>query len=689
MGETTRRRSHGWILPAVSALLFVLGGSNLPGASSNLRAEVDKAVARVRPALVRIQVVSTEYADGREVKGQSVGSGAIITKDGFLVTNHHVAGHAARIFCTQWNREEVEAELIGTDALTDIAVLKLTPRDRRTFETAAFGDSTKLRVGDHVLAMGSPMALSQSVTLGIVSNVEMMMPRFFGPAGAMELDGENVGSLVRWIGHDAAIYGGNSGGPLVNLRGEIVGINEISFGLGGAIPSNLARQVVDELMKTGKVRRSWLGVDVQPRFKSSAEEQGVLVSGVVSDSPASRAGIKSGDLLVRVAGKNVNVKFEEQMPDFMSAITSLRIGSEVPVVVRREGRDLPLNIVPVERGEVLPRQRELKPWGITARNISFLMAREMKRSSQSGALVTSLRPGGPAGEAKPSLRPGDVICEVNGETVENVAALAEITRKLAADKTGSFTVVVAFEREARRYMTVVKIGVQELRDPGLEVAKAWLPIETEVISREIARQLGQSDLKGVYITQVYPGTSAEKAGLAPGDFVVAIDGEKLTASNPEHYEEFATQIRQYDLGATVTLTIQRGKEQLKVPVQLERSPKLQREMKKYRNDDFEFTARDIAFFDIAEKRWQPGQSGVLVEEVKSGSWAELASLYAGDLLIEVDGQPVNDVESLKIIMETVAKERKNFVVVKVLRGVHTAFLEFEPAWNNHVSNSKN
>jgi serine protease Do len=367
----------------------------------------------------------------------------------------------------------------------------------------------------------------------------------------------------------------------------------------------------------------------------------------------------------------------------------MRIGSEVPVVVRRDGRDLSLNIVPVERGEVLPRQRELKPWGITARNISFLMAREMKRSSQSGALVTSLRPGGPAGEAKPSLRPGDVICEVNGETVENVAALAEITRKLAADKTGSFTVVVAFEREARRYMTVVKIGVQELRDPGLEVAKAWLPIETEVISREIARQLGQSDLKGVYITQVYPGTSAEKAGLAPGDFVVAIDGEKLTASNPEHYEEFATQIRQYDLEAKVTLTIQRGKEQLKVPVQLERSPKLQREMKKYRNDDFEFTARDIAFFDIAEKRWQPGQSGVLVEEVKSGSWAELASLYAGDLLIEVDGQPVNDVESLKIIMETVAKERKNFVVVKVLRGVHTAFLEFEPAWNNHVSNSKN
>jgi serine protease Do len=660
----------------------------LCGASSNLRAQVDFAVGKVRPALVRIQVVSTDFGEGREVKGQSVGSGAIITKDGFLVTNHHVAGHATRIFCTLWNREEIEAELIGTDALTDIAVLKLKPRSPRAFETVAFGDSSKLRVGDQVLAMGSPMALSQSVTLGIVSNVEMMMPRFFGPSGAMQLDGENVGSLVRWIGHDAAIYGGNSGGPLVNLRGEIVGINEISFGLGGAIPANLARQVVDELIRNGKVRRSWLGVDVQPRFKGSTNDQGVLVSGVVPESPASRAGIQSGDLLLKVAGKSVNVKFEEQMPDFMSLITGLRIGSEVPAVVLRQGQQMALSLVPVERGEIMPRQRELKPWGITARDISFLIAKEMKRTNQAGALVTTIRSGGAVGEAKPPIRPGDIISEVNGEPIANVAALAEATRKIASGKTEPVPVIATFEREARRYMTVVKVGVLELRDPGLEVSKAWLPIETEVISREIARQLGQPDLKGFYITQVYAGTTAEKAGLKAGDFLTAIDGERLTASQPEHYEEFATQIRQYDIGATVTLGIQRGKEQLKVPVELVRSPKLQREMKKYRNNDFEFTARNLAFFDIAEERWQPEQQGALIEQVTSGSWAELGTLFAGDLLLEVDGQPVRDVDSLKAIMETVARERKSFLVMKVLRGVHTAYLEFEPAWKNNVTGTK-
>ncbi len=666
----------------VCGLLFCSGwvSAGGPDVPAQGRPAVEAAISRLRPALVRIHVVSTEYNEGREMKFQAVGSGAIISPDGYLVTNHHVAGHAARVICTLWNHEEVEADLVGTDPMTDISVLKLRPEKPRQFAAASFGDSSRMRVGDWVLAMGSPMALSQSVTLGIVSNVEMVMPKLFGSMGRFQLDGEDVGLLVRWIAHDAAIYPGNSGGPLVNLRGEIVGINEIQFGLSGAIPANIAHAVADEIIAHGKVSRSWLGLDVQPRFKHTKTEHGVLIGGVVPGSPADLGGLKAGDLLLRLGDSPTNVRFDEELPEFMRLVTTLPIGKEVPALALRDGQELTLRLRPTERSELRGRERELKPWGMTVRDLSFLTAKEMKRPSQNGVLVTSVRPGGPAGEAKPALDARDVLVEVNGVPVTNAAALFELTAKLVAGKTEPTPVIATFEKSARRYMTVVKVGLEELRDPGLEVAKAWLPVETHVITREIARQLARPDLKGFYLTQVYPGTTAEKAGLKPGDFVVAVDGEKLAASGPEHAEELETLIRQYDVGTVVQLSVLRGKTELKVPVELARSPKLQREMKKYRNDDFEFSSRDVAFFDVAEQQWPLGQTGALVEEVKSGSWAEVGSLESGDLIIEVDGQPVHDVASLKQLMVKAARDKKPFLAMKVLRGIHTAYLELEPAW---------
>lgn len=654
--------------------------SNEARTPTNVRAAVDSAIARMRPALVRIRVVFTEYREGRELKTQAVGSGAIISKDGYIITNHHVAGHAARLICTLWNREEIEADLVGTDPLTDISVIKLRPEQPREFVAASFGDSSKILVGDSILAMGSPMALSQSVTLGIISNGEMIMPRMFGSMGRMRLDGEDVGSLVRWIGHDAAIYGGNSGGPLVNLRGEIIGINEIRFGLSGAIPGNLARGVANELIAHGKVKRSWVGLDVQPLFKHGTDERGVLVSGVVKDSPAARAGLQPGDLLMRVGDQSTNVRYEEEMPDFMRLVTSLPIGQEVKLAVMRAGKEMNLALKPVERGEVNPPEKELKEWGLTARNLSFIAAREMKRTNELGVLVTSVRPGGPSGETKPSIDPHDVITAINGVAVEHVEDLVELTRKLMEGRTEPLPVIATFERDSQRYLSVVKIGIQELRDPGLEVTKAWLPVETHVISREIARQLGRPDLKGFYITEVYPHSTAESAGLKPGDFVTAVDTQKLEAAGPEDEDELGALIRQYDIGTKVQLTVLRGTELLKVPIELMRSPKLRREMKKYRNDDFEFTARDVAFFDRADEQWPTTQRGALVEDVKSGSWAELGSLYVDDLIVEVNGQPVADVDSLKKIMTEISDDKKPTVVIKVLRGIHTAYLELEPAW---------
>src|SRR5207249_11402879 len=190
-------------------------------------------------------------------------------------------------------------------------------------------------------------------------------------------------------------------------------------------------------------------------------------------------------------------------------VTSLPIGQPVPALVLRDGKEIKCQLEPTERGELNPKQQELKQWGLTARNLSFLIAKEMKRTNQNGVLVTSVRPGGPAGEAKPGLELKDVLIEVNATPVNNVEELTALTRKLTQDKTEPSPVIATFERESRRYLSVVKIGIQELRDPGLEVTKAWLPVETHVISREIAKQLGKPELKGFYITQVYPNTTAE------------------------------------------------------------------------------------------------------------------------------------------------------------------------------------
>ena len=418
----------------------------------------------------------------------------------------------------------------------------------------------------------------------------------------------------------------------------------------------------------------------QPLFKHSGRQHGVLISGVLDHSPAAASGIQPGDLLLRLNGTATDVRFDEQLPDFMRLLTGLPIGKEVTARIERDGKERTVRLVSAERGEMNPQQEELKAWGLTARNISALVAREMKRDSLDGVLVTSVRPGGPAGEAKPPIDPRDVLIEVNGAPVTNLEALAGLTRALTDGQADPVPVIVTFERKAARYMAVVKVGLQELKDPGLEVTKAWLPVETQVISREIARQLGDPALKGFYITRVFAGTTAAEAGLKPGDFILAVDGEKLMASGPEYADELSSLIRQYDVGKTAELAVLRGKSRITVPVELVRSPRLQREMKKYRNDDFEFTARNVSFFDDADEQWDPDQGGALVEEVKPGSWAELGSLAVGDLIEEVDGHAVMNVDDLRHPLEQAAAAKKTVVVLKVLRGIHSIFLELEPNW---------
>ena len=644
-----------------------------------VRRQIDEAVARVKPALVRIKVVATQYYQGREVKFEASGSGVIISKEGHVITNHHVAGHATRIVVILPSNEEIPADLVGTDPLADISVLKLKPDAKREFPTVDFGDSDAMRVGDSVLAMGSPLAMSQSVTLGIVSNVKMVMPEAFS-SSRFTLDGEDVGSLVRWIGHDADIYPGNSGGPLVNLKGQVIGINEISFGLSGAIPGNLAQRVARQIIEKGKVSRSWLGVEIQPLLKEDKDNRGVLISDVLDDSPAAKAGVHSGDILLKIAGRHVLVRYAEEIPLLNQMVADLPVGQEVEVVVQRGGQEKTLKLTTAEREQNQRQQFELKQWGITARDISALAARELKLKSRDGVIVTSIRPGGPSDDAKPPVQTGDVLTEINDTPVRNVAEMQDVTDKITTGKSKPVPTRLGFLRKTEQLLTVVKVGIKELEDPGLEAQKAWLPVAAQAITSDLAAQLGSPGLHGVRLTQVYADSTAEKAGLKVGDLILSLDGDRVEASQPGDEEVLDTMVRQYKIGATATLAVQRGADKLSIPVELVRSPKLEREMKKYRDEDFEFTARDTTFIDKVQEQWSQEQPGALVTEVKEGGWAALGRLGVGDLITAVDGEPVTDVASLKQKMKHVAADKRKITVLRVIRGIHTLYLEFEPNW---------
>ena len=667
-------------IAVIASVLPLVGVAD--NALDPLRPAMEQAVARVKPALVRIEVVWVDYSQGREMKHEASGSGFIISKKGYVVTNHHVAGRATRAVCVFSNNEEIEATLVGTDPMTDIAVLKLDNSRHQEFPTVDWGDSSAMSVGDTVLAMGSPLALSQSVTRGIVSNAKMTMPAMFRRYGGFSLEGEDVGSLVRWLAHDASIYPGNSGGPLVNLSGEVIGVNEISLGLGGAIPSNLARDVADRIIANGRVSRSWLGVEIQPLLKGTENARGVLVSGVVEDSPAALAGFKSNDILLRLDGKDVSVRFDEEIPLLNLMITAMPIGQEVEAVVLRDAKELTLKVRPAEREPVDLKQYELKQWGMTVRNISFLTSKEMKLDDRRGVLVTTIRQGGPCGEAKPPVQSQDILKLVGGKPVNNVADLIAATEALTKDKKAPVPTTVHFDRKTEHFLTVVKVGIQELEDPGLEARKAWLPVALQVITRDIADQLGTNSLTGVRITQVYTNSTAAAAGLKVGDLIIGLDGEKIPATQPGDEEVFTSRIRQYRVGDKPELSLRRDGQPVKLTVELARSPKLEREMKKFQDTDFEFSARDLSFFDRVHDDLPEDLPGVLVTEVKDGSWAAVGQLQANDIIQTVNGQPVTQIDMLETTMKSIVQQRPKFVVLRVVRGIHTRYLELEPSWDN-------
>lgn len=667
----------------IRSTLVLLSAAFAAAAQAAPEVEIEKAIRAVYPALVRIHVVSEEGGSGRMQKQRGSGSGAIIHPDGYILTNHHVAGRGTKLVVRLADRQEVPAKLVGTDALADLAVLKIERKDLRdpaaALPVAEFGDSDKLKVGDVVLAMGSPAGLSQSVTRGIVANTEMISP---GGAG-LQLDGETVGELVRWIGHDAVIFPGNSGGPLVDLEGKIVGVNEVGIGsIGGAIPSNLAQRVAAELIARGSVRRSWSGLAVQPLLKSSPSGQGgILVAGTLAGSPAAKAGLQPGDIITACNGKAVaESRAPEDVPVFNRMILEAPVGATLALEGLRGTEAMKWSLTTEEREPAQPREKELLSWGITARDLTKLGAKERHRADNNAVVVQSLRPGGPAAEAKPALARGDLIVSVAGKPVANVAELLEVSSQVVGASKEPVPALVTYEHDGDSYLTVVKIGPEPEQDKPALARKAWLGVATQVISQDLAEALGIPGTKGVRVTRVFPGSTAEQAGLQAGDLLLKLDGAVIAASRPEDAEVFADTIRQSRVGAEVSLEVRRGQQSLTLKTTLERSPQEASELPEHESESFEFTARELSRDDRSRKHLDDDLQGVLVTSLAGSGWAALGGLQAGDIILRIGDQVIDSVPTLKSVLAKIEQEHPAQVVLFVRRGIVTRYVELEPVW---------
>ena len=663
-------------------------GRNAPPARASAKAdtatqaEIQRAVEAVYPALVRIHVVVEQGEQGRMQKRRATGSGTIISKDGFILTNHHVAGRGTRLVCRLATREEVDAVLVGTDALSDLAVLKLDLSTRSDpaapLPFAKFGDSDKLKVGDPVLAMGSPAGVSQSVTKGIVANTAMI-----APGGTIFiLDGEPVGELVRWIGHDARIYPGNSGGPLVNLRGEIVGVNEVGIGsLGGAIPSNLAKAVANEIIAKGGVTRSWIGLEAEPLLKQMANDKGVLVASVLPDSPAKNAGLQPGDLITEFNGTAVlDCRAPEDIPIFNRMILTTPVGATVALKGLRDSQPMVWQLTTTTREPNQAREVEFKGWGLTVRDFTRVSALENLRENRKGVLVDTVRPGGPCSESKPPLNKDDIITRAGTNEIADVKAMEEFSREFTKDSTERKPVLVTFERDSQGLVTVARIGPEPQDEKAARPAKAWLGVQTQVLTSELADALDLEGRKGVRVTQVTPDSPAAKAGVKVGDIFLKLDGQVIPASTPGDQELFDNLIRAYKVGDTAELEGLRDGEPLKLAATLSPRPKSAAELAEYKDDRFEFTAREISLAERVDEKLEENVKGVRVSVVQNAGWAALAGLSSGDILLAIDGQPVETIPALKEMLLKFRETEPRRVVFFVKRGIHTFYIEVEPKW---------
>lgn len=362
----------------------------------------------------------------REFRKKGLGSGFVVSKNGYIVTNNHVIRKAEDVQVVLYDGSRYAAEIVGQDVKTDLAVLKIKPEKK--LRPVVFGDSDGLRIGDWVMAIGNPFGLGYTVTVGIVS----AKGRSLG-----------LGAYDDFIQTDASLNPGNSGGPLFNLRGEVVGVNTAiaarGQGIGFSIPANMAKGVISQLMEKGRVTRGWLGVIIQPITQEIAESMGhkntdgALISDVSPGSPAEKAGLRRGDVVVEFDGEPIK-EFTS-----LSKLVGIKVpGTSSKITVLRDGKRKDISVVLGNMPDEQTPAESQRDEDIELTDITPDIAARFGVESESGVLVTNVSRGSSAWEA--GFRSGDVILEIDKKPVANLEDYNKIVGGLKSGKQYLFLV---------------------------------------------------------------------------------------------------------------------------------------------------------------------------------------------------------------------------------------------------------
>ena len=393
-----------------------------------------------------------EKPGGKKRKAQSLGSGFIIDKSGYIITNNHVIDNAEKIMVILYDDTSFEATVVGKDPKTDVALLKINPKKTK-LSAVKFGDSNKLRVGDWVMAIGNPFGFGGTVTAGIVS-----------------ARGRNLsGSYDDYIQTDASINRGNSGGPLFDMNGNVVGINTAIFsqsggsvGIGFAVSSNLAKQVTDQLKQYGRTKRGWLGVLIQEISKEIADSlgmksvKGALVSSATEGGPAQKAGVKTGDVILKFNGIDIDT-----MKELPKVVAGTPVGKSVPLVILRNGKTITLNVVLGElelaekenlitksSGNKKSKSKTFEKLGFVAEELSKSNIEKFKlKKIKTGILISSVKEGSVAQEA--GLLPGMVIVRVGQIEVNSIDVIEDAIKNAIKQKRKAILLLVKVESGTR------------------------------------------------------------------------------------------------------------------------------------------------------------------------------------------------------------------------------------------------